>query len=32
VTYGTLKPLLQEDAKNAGNWEPEEEEEEEGVE
>jgi len=23
VTYGTLKPLLQEDAKNAGNWEPE---------
>ena len=29
VTYGTLKPLLQEDAKNAGNWEPEEEEEEE---
>jgi hypothetical protein len=33
VTYGTLKPLIQEDAKNAGNWEPEgEEEEEEGVE
>ena len=29
VTYGTLKPLLQEDAKNAGNWEAEEEEEEE---
>ena len=29
MTYGTLKPLLQEDAKNAGNWEPEEEEEEE---
>ena len=32
VTYGTLKPLIQEDAKNAGNWEPEGEEEEEGVE